>query len=475
MNFVSLAYFLFLPCVMLLAYLLPLRFRNAALLLASWGFYLCFGPKFGLFLLLSTLSTYGCGLLLERSRRRCWLALTLLLNFGMLLLLKYANFFLSLGAGLLGAQAPRLNLLLPVGISFYTFQAAGYLLDVWRWDKAPERDFIDYALFVSFFPQVASGPIGRSTQLLPQLKTPRPFSDENLKRGALRLLWGMAKKLLVADHLAVVVNTAFADVRACSEGQLAFAVFCLAFQIYFDFSAYTDIALGSARLLGVELMENFRCPYAARSLKEFWRRWHISLSTWFRDYLYFPLGGSRKGKARTCINLLIVFAVSGLWHGAALTFVVWGLLHGIFQALGILLRPLRERLYRLVPRDSLPMRVLSWLGTFLLVAAAWVFFKADSLADAVYALRGALLWLPHFALPALTALGLRRLTLAAAGLFLALGCAVDLVRERRDIGAWLCARDVPRYLVYFCLLAAMLLFGHYGSGFDPQDFVYFQF
>ena len=475
MNFLSLGYYLFLPALLLLYYRLPARWQNPLLLLASWGFYLCFGPVYGLFLLLSTLSTYGCALLLGRSRRRLWPLLTLLLNFGLLLLFKYSNFFLSLGGALLGRAVPRLELLLPVGISFYTFQATGYVIDVWRGERELERSLVDYALFVSFFPQLASGPIGRAGKLLPQLKQPRRFSDENFKRGFVRVLWGMGKKLLIADHLAVVVNTVFSDVHTCSEGQLAFATLCYTFQIYCDFSSYTDIALGSARLLGLELTENFRCPYAARSLKEFWRRWHISLSTWFRDYLYFPLGGSRRGRLRACLNLLIVFAVSGLWHGAALTFVVWGLLHGLLQVCGLLLRPLRERLYRLLPRESLPVKLVSWLGTFLLVSAAWVFFRADSAADALWVLRGAALWLPRFAVPAVGALGLSRKLLAVSGLCLLGLCAADLLGQKRDLLGWLARHDLIRYGFCAALIAAMLLFGAYGSAFDPQDFLYFQF
>ena len=480
MNFISLGYLLFLPATALLSCLLPRRARNPVLLLASWAFYVCFGPAYALFLLVSVLSTYFCALLTEKRRSPLWPALTLILNFGLLLLFKYGNFFLALGAGALrrigvAAAAPRLDLLLPVGISFYTFQAAGYIIDVWRGKVKAERSFIDYALFVSFFPHVASGPIARADRLLPQLKAERPFKYDNLKRGCLLIIWGAAKKLLIADHLATLVNGAFADVYACNGGQLAVAAVCFTFQIYCDFSSYTDIARGSARLLGLELDENFRCPYAARSLKDFWRRWHISLSTWFRDYLYIPLGGSRAGKARLCLNLLIVFAVSGLWHGAALTFVVWGLLHGILQVFGVLLRPLRERIYRVVPRESFVVKAVAWLGTFVLVTAAWVFFRADTVSDALYVLRSAALWLTRFSIPCISALGLSRKLMLVSGVSLAVLCAADLLGQKRGVAEWLCGRDVLRYAVYFVLIAAMLLYGAYGSAFDPQDFLYFKF
>ena len=480
MSFLSITYLLFLAVTALLWYLLPAGWKRPALLALSWGFYLLLGPACGAFLLLSTLSTYACGRLTERSRQRLWPVLTLLLNFGVLFLLKYTGFFLSLGARALrfagfAAEAPELRLLLPVGISFYTFQSAGYVIDVWRGTVPAEKNFVDYALFVSFFPQLSSGPIGRAGALLPQLKRPPRFSDADLKTGCLRILWGFVKKLLVADHLSVAVNAAFGAVYYWNGGQLAAAVLCLAFQIYCDFSAYTDIAIGSARILGLELTENFRSPYLATSVKDFWRRWHISLSTWFRDYLYIPLGGSRAGRARTVLNVLIVFAVSGLWHGAALTFVLCGLLHGLFQAAGMLLRPAREALYRRIPRESLPMRLLRILGTFLLVTGAWVFFRAGTVTEALHVLKECAVWLTHPYVPAVSPLGLERKGQLVSGVFLLLVCAVDVLREKRDVSAWLRGHDAARYAVYFVLIAAMLLYGYYGRAFDPQEFLYFKF
>jgi D-alanyl-lipoteichoic acid acyltransferase DltB (MBOAT superfamily) len=480
MNFISLSYLLFLPVVALLWYLVPGRAKRPVLLAASWAFYLCWAPVYGLFLLFSTLSTYICALLIAKKRTKLWPALTLILNLGMLLVFKYTGFFLSAGSGLLrlvgvSSALPRPELLLPVGISFYTFQAVGYVIDVWRGDVEPERNVVDYALFVSFFPQIASGPIGRAGRLLPQLTRPVGFIDENLKRGVLRIIWGMAKKLLIADHLAVIVNAAFGDVFAFSDGQLAVAAICYTFQIYCDFSSYTDIAVGSARLLGIELDENFRSPYLARSLRDFWRRWHISLSTWFRDYLYIPLGGSSVKTVRRCLNLLIVFAVSGLWHGAAFTFVVWGLVHGLLQVFGVVLKPLRERLYRVVLRESFIMKAVSLIGTFILVAAAWVFFRAESVSGALYVLGACGRWLTHLSLPDLTAFGLDRVTPVVVLVFWAALVASDILREKFDLSAFFCRRDVLRYALYFVLIAAALLYGYYGNAYDPQDFLYFKF
>ena len=428
MNFNSLSYFLFLPVMLALYYGLPARWKNPVLLGASYLFYMGWGPSHALLLLFCSLTTWGCGLLMEgrgAGRRRLWLLLTLLLNFGLLFVFKYFDFFSGLLSRLPGAgPLPRLNLLLPVGISFFTFQSVGYAIDVYRGTVPAERSFSDYALFVSFFPQLVAGPIDRAGSLLPQLKRARRFSDGNLKAGALRFLWGLMKKMILADQLAVVVDTAFGNLEAFNGGQLTFAALCFTFQIYCDFSAYSDIAVGSARMLGVELMENFRFPYGARSLRDFWRRWHISLSSWFKDYLYFPLGGSRVPAWRHCLNLLIVFTVSGLWHGAAVTFILWGALHGLCQAAGIALTPVRERLYRRFPRESLPVRAVSHAGTFLLVSVFWVFFRAQRVEDALYLLRAAAGFVLHPYVPMLSALGQSKPMLAVLLCYLLLLTAV---------------------------------------------------
>ena len=484
MNFNSLSYLLFLPAMLLLYFLLPRRVKNPVLLIASYGFYMGWGPAYALLLLFATLTTFFAALAMERElwgRRKLWLAAALVLNFGVLFVFKYFNFFAGLTAVALRAlglavPAVSVDLLLPVGISFFTFQVLGYAIDVCRRKIPAEHSFVDYALFVSFFPQLVAGPIDRAGSLLPQLKAVRSFSDENLKAGCLRLLWGLMKKMILADRLATIVNTVYADVASYSTGQLLLASVCFSFQIYCDFSAYSDIAVGSARMLGVRLMENFRFPYGAHSLKEFWRRWHISLSTWFQDYLYFPLGGNRVPKWRHCLNLLIVFTVSGLWHGAAVTFVLWGLLHGLGQVAGILLKPVREWVYRrVIPKESAVMRCLSLLATFALVTAAWVFFRAVTVADALHVLHAVAGYPLHFALPQVSTLGLSRKLLVVVAAFLVLLNVVDALREKHDLSAWFCRRDAARYAVYFFLIVSILLFGYYGTAYDVQDFVYFRF
>ena len=482
MNFNSFQYLIFLPVTLLLYFLLPRRLKNPLLLGASYVFYMCWNPAYALLMLLSTALTYVCGILMDRQwlgRRRLWLLSSLGLNLAVLFFFKYFNFFTASLNGLFGLlglelSAPTLNVLLPVGISFYTFQALGYTMDVYRRDVPAERNFIDYALFVSFFPQLVAGPIERTGNMLPQLKVAHPLRFANLRDGLLPILWGLMKKMLIADNLAVIVNKAYAAPGTFSGLELAFATVCFAFQIYCDFSAYSDIARGSAKLMGIELMQNFNCPYAAESIKDFWRRWHISLSTWFKDYLYFPLGGSRVSKGRHCLNVMIVFTVSGLWHGAAFTYVFWGLLHGLYQVAGILLAPLREGLYRHIRRDHPLLRVLKTLGTFALVCLAWVLFRADSLRDAGHILR-AILSLSGGLVFRLGNLGCSSRQLFVLALAVLLLYVVDFVQQKRSIAAAINRTVWLRYAVYLLLLLSIVFFGYYGPGYDPQDFVYFQF
>lgn len=485
MNFNSLSYLLFLAANVVLYYLMPPRWRNGLLLVSSYFFYMCWNPKYALLMLLSTGVTYACGLLVDRSvwgKRRLWLAASLVLNLGILFFFKYFNFVSSLVARSLAlaglsVAAPSLDVLLPVGISFYTFQALGYTIDVYRRDVPAERNFLDYALFVSFFPQLVAGPIERSGNILHQLKETHPFRLENLRDGLLPVLWGLMKKMVLADNLAVLVNTVYQAPGERTGAELALATAAFAFQIYCDFSAYSDIARGSAKMLGFDLMENFRCPYLATSIQDFWRRWHISLSTWFKDYLYFPLGGSRCSKGRHLLNLMIVFAVSGLWHGAALTFVAWGLLNGLYQVISQLLDPLRKKWYALLHlrQDHPAVKAVKAVCTFGLTCLAWVLFRADSLSDALTVFK-ALGRLPLTGLHGSVAnLGLSVPALVLLGVLCAALLALDWLITEKKLAARVNRTLVPRYAVYFVLLVMILLFGSYGEGYDPQDFVYFQF
>ncbi len=479
MNFNSLQYLLFLPITLILYFTLPPKIKNPLLLAASFFFYGCWEPAYTLLMLFSIIATYFCGRLMAREeavgRKKLWLVLCLVINLGILFFFKYFNFFTDTLGWMVGKSLPTLNVLLPVGISFYTFQALGYTIDVYRGDVPAERNFVDYALFVSFFPQLVAGPIERTGNIVPQLKVTHKFSFSNLQEGMLPILWGLFKKMVIADNLAIAVNTVYNAPNDKNGVQLLFATVCFAFQIYCDFSAYSDIARGSAKIMGIELMRNFDFPYGACSIKDFWRRWHISLSTWFKDYLYFPLGGSRVKKWRHLANLMIVFAVSGLWHGAAVTYLLWGVLHGGYQIIGILLTPLREKLYaKTLSKDHPLMTFLRWLGTFVLVNIAWVLFRANTLPDAWRVLK------MIFTIPQQSSFGLGDLGITTAMLIVMAAMVlilvlVDRCNRRSPLAPKINASPWLRYGVWLALVLIILIFGYYGDGFDPQDFVYFQF
>lgn len=484
MNFNSFAYLVFLPCAAALFWLAPQKLKNPLLLLLSYGFYMCWQPRFALLLLFATLLTYLAGRLIgvRPRKKRLWLALAFTLGLAALFFYKYYGFFSILLENMMGRiglrlAIPALDLLLPIGISFFTFQSLGYVMDVYRGKLEPEKNLLYYALFVAFFPQISAGPIGRAPQLLPQLRGTRHFCWDNVPEGLLLILWGMFKKVLVADQLAVLVNMAYGQPTTCSGWQLLLATFCFSIQIYCDFSGYSDIAVGSALLFGIRLMRNFDAPYLSTSVKEFWRRWHISLSSWFRDYLYFPLGGSRKGYWRTLLNIMIVFTVSGLWHGAAMTFVLWGALNGGFQVVSILTEKPRAamRHFLRLNEDGVLLHIFRILCTFTLISAAWIFFRADTFESGLFILKRILLTLGgrHLAAFSTAALGLPISRLSLLGICMPVLLCGDLYRDR--LKSHILSSIPLRTAVYFLLAAAVLLLGSYGSGYDPQEFVYFKF
>ena len=340
MLFNSFQYLIFLPVVILIYYVIPKKVSYLWLLVASYFFYMCWNAVYALLLLSSTLVTYFCGLLVERagskSQKKIVVAISLILNLGILFYFKYSNFL----TGLIMAAGQKMNIriiipqtdvLLPVGISFYTFQALGYTIDVYRNEIPAESNFFRYALFVSFFPQLVAGPIERSGNLLSQLRERKPFDYDNFREGILLILWGLFLKMVLADRIAIFVDKVYGRWNVFQGWYLIIATLLFGIQIYCDFYGYSTIAAGSAKMLGIRLMENFDAPYLSTSVGQFWRRWHISLTSWFKDYLYIPLGGSRKGKWRKNLNRMIVFLVSGLWHGANLTFLVWGGLTGFIR------------------------------------------------------------------------------------------------------------------------------------------------
>lgn len=477
MNFLTSTYLILFTLTVLGTYLLPRRCQNGLLLAANYIFYLWANPILGLLLAAATLVGYGCARAMERvQRRRLCLTLGLLCLFGALFVFKYLDFFCQTFLDLTGLGGSfRSGLVLPIGISFYSFSLAGYLFDVYRHKITPERNLLDFAVFASLFPSILCGPINRARELLPQLKTARRFEAEAVQGGLWRFLCGAAKKLVAASLLGDLIDPVWADPAAFGSGAWIIAAAAYSLYIYLDFSAYSDMAIGSAQVLGLRLMENFTAPYLSRSVKSFWKKWHISLTSWFREYLYFPLGGSRKGKARTRINVLIVFTVSGLWHGAGYTFLLWGLLNGVYQVLEDVTQDARFRLHRRlrIREDNRGLALVQGLLAFALVTIAWVFFRAPSLDQALFALARMALVFRDGVGPLGGLLARRGLLLLGVSLGLCLWEDVRITRSKSRTPfagkPWRCWLSLAG-LAFF-----LLLFGRYGPGFDAQDFVYFKF
>lgn len=484
MLFNSWSFLAFFPIVVGGHWLLPAQARWAWLLAASCVFYAAFVPAYLLILFAVIGIDYAAGLLIAGSAgtaRRRWLGLSVVANLALLGTFKYFDFFAA-NARALGEligwnlPIPILQLLLPIGLSFHVFQSLSYTIEVYRGNQAAERHLGIYALYVMFWPQLVAGPIERPQNLLPQFHALPGFDRALATSGLRRMLWGFFKKCVVADRLALLVDPVFTTPAAYPGPVLALAALAFTFQIYCDFSGYSDIAVGSARAMGVRLMDNFRHPYAAHSVQDFWSRWHISLSTWFRDYVYIPLGGSRVGQARWSTNLMIVFLVSGLWHGANWTYVAWGALHGGLMVVSIWTAGLREGLAAIARWDRWPAPVrTAWqLGlTFTLVTFAWIFFRAASLTQAAALLASLPLgWEPGLVAQALAGLPrISRTDLVLDALFVATLLGVE-AWQRRGGGAAL--DRWPRGLrlaAYQAVAVVLLLFGVY----DSHAFIYFQF
>jgi D-alanyl-lipoteichoic acid acyltransferase DltB (MBOAT superfamily) len=404
MLFNSLSFLIFLPLVFAIYWLLSkgekLVFQNLWLLAASYVFYGWWDYRFLALIFASTVVDYWVGLRIARSKekkdRKGWLWLSIAFNLGLLGFFKYYNFFVESWVEAFASIGFQLDpwtiqIILPVGISFYTFQTMSYSLDIYRCKLQPTKDFIGFAAFVSFFPQLVAGPIERASNLLPQILQPRHFSYPQAVQGARLMLWGFFKKIVIADALAPAVNEIFANYADYSSWVLLLGAFYFTLQIYCDFSGYSDIAIGTAKLFGINLMTNFRFPYFSRSIGEFWRRWHISLSTWFRDYVYIPLGGSRVTRQSAIRNVFIVFLVSGLWHGANWTFVFWGLLHALLFIPSFVIGTNRQ-IYSTwqggSPSKANMLDLLRILGLFSIIVLSWVFFRAVSIQEAFNYLGG---------------------------------------------------------------------------------------
>ncbi|HKJ00631.1 MAG TPA: MBOAT family O-acyltransferase [bacterium] len=490
MLFTSFSFLALLPLAVVLHALLPVRYRWAWLLLASYLFYAAWVPVNAVYLGAVTLLVFGCGWgmgLPDRPRlRRVLLVVGLVAVLGLLVTFKFYDFLAGelerFSVAALGLQPgltlPRLGLRNPAGLSFYAFSAVSYLVDVYAGRLPTERHAGKLALYVAFFPKIFAGPIERATSFLPQLRTGLRVEPERFVAGLQLIVWGLFKKVVIADNLAPMVDRSFHLAAYISPVELVLGAYFFAFQIYCDFSGYTDIAIGVSRLFGIELMENFRRPYLSRSTAEFWgNRWHISLAHWFRDYLYIPLGGSRAGQVRRYANVMLVFAVSGLWHaglgyGVGWTFLVWGALNGFYQWVGLATAPLWRRLGGLMPRvqASPVLAVLRVLLTFHLVLVAWVFFRADSVSQALLVLRRIATGLGH--MPAMITRYPFTVAHLQAVCLIALLMAVEVLDERRPLWERLAAMPVAvRWAAYYAVLAALLILGRW----QAREFIYMQF
>ena len=475
MRFNSVHFLIFFPIVVLGYFVVPKKIKNLWLLIASYYFYMSWKPVYALLIFFSTLSTYLRGLAIDKSKSKAGakavLAVNIIINIAILFYFKYFNFFIEIITSLVpGLQLQQNNnLLAVVGISFYTFQSLGYSIDVYRKKVPAEKNFLTYALFVSFFPQLVAGPIERSENLLPQLKKTYKFDYNRVTDGLVLMAWGFFKKMVIADGCGKIVDIVFDNISSYGGLRFMIAAVLFAFQIYGDFSGYSDIAIGAANVIGIKLMKNFDHPYFAQNPVDFWRRWHISLSGWFMDYVYIPLGGSRKGKLRTAFNLMVTFLVSGLWHGANLTYVVWGGINGLYNII-----------YRFMPK---PKNKIKWLeplkilGTFLLVDFSWIFFRAANLSDAVYIVKNL-----GGVIPGLLTKGALTARLESVSFFsnngVSLVCcllfmlAVEMWENKSSIVEKINNAKWPvRWAFYYAVALLILFFGNFGK----SRFIYFQF
>ena len=476
MIFNSFEFLFFLPVIFVLYWFAVKnqpRQQNILLLLASYYFYANWDYRFLFLLIFSTVLDYFCGLKMQENQgkasKRFWFWLCVSINLGFLGVFKYYNFFTASFVEMLSgigvhANISTLNVILPVGISFYTFHGLSYVIDIYKERIKPEKNFVDYAVFVSFFPLLVAGPIERATHLLPQIQSKRIFNYQSAVDGLRQILWGLFMKVVVADNCAVVVNHVFDNPESQNSGSLAIGAIFFAFQIYGDFSGYSNIALGTARLFGIELLRNFSYPYFSRDIAEFWRRWHISLSTWFRDYLYIPLGGSKGGIWMQVRNTLIILIVSGFWHGANWTFIIWGTLNALY-ILPLVVFNLNRKNTNIVAENSiLPSvkEIIQIVFTFAITTLAWIFFRAESVTEAIFYI-GKMLNYSNFGMPKVD---------LKPFLFILILVGVEWFQRKKPHGLEISAIQnwTTRWIIYFLVFLIILFFGA-----SSDSFIYFQF
>ncbi len=484
MLFDSLQFFLFFIVLTSLYFIVPYRQRWLLLLAGSCYFYMAFVPVYILVLGFTIAVDYCAGIYIENAtgkRRKRLLLLSLVANIGVLAFFKYYNFLNQNLALLLHGigwhnPLPYLSVLLPIGLSFHTFQAMSYTIEVYRGRQKAERHFGIYSLYVMFYPQLVAGPIERPQNLLHQFREKHDFDYNRVTSGLRLMAWGLLKKIVIADRLAIAVDTVYNNPHGHSGLHFIIATLFFSYQIYCDFSGYTDMAIGAARVMGFKLMENFNRPYQAEGIHGFWKRWHISLSSWFRDYLYIPLGGNRVAVPRWYLNLFIVFLISGLWHGANWTFVIWGALHGLYLVIALMTRPFREKTAQWLHLGD--NRLLRVAATFTLVSFAWIFFRAANIHTAFYIVTHLFTGLPdimhqglHFQ-PRLSELGLSQADLYLSAMLIVFLELVQYIQSKADMARVFIQKPVyVRWIVYGCYILFLLWFGM----FDNRQFIYFQF
>lgn len=495
MQFTSLNFLIFFLIISTIYFIIPHKFRWFWLLICSYLFYMSDNPKYVIFIVLSTIITYLSGLLIENANKirdekksiqikKILVFASISSNLGILFLFKYFNFFNASLARVLNIfsvsiHMPSFKYLLPLGISFYTLQALSYIIDVYRKDIVAEKNLGKLAVFVSFFPQVVAGPIEKSKNMLHQFDEKHTFDYDRVKNGLLLMLWGVFVKIVISDRLAILVNTVYSDPSKYKGFIIVIATVFFTFQIYLDFMSYSDIARGAAEVLGFKITNNFKQPYLSKSIKEFWSRWHISLTSWFKDYLYFPLGGNRKGKSKTYFNIMIVFLVSGLWHGATFNFIVWGGLHGFYQIAAYLLKPFKVWVIETfkIKTKVFSFKFLQVLITFILVNFAWIFFKADSFFSAITVIKNSLYFNPWvFSNGSIFKLGLdiKDFLISIIGIILVI--MVDLMHRKISLRIQLSKQNILfRWATYIVAVLVVLILGMYGPGYSMQQFIYSQF
>ena len=480
MLFNSFSYAVFVPIIFIIYWFMPHRFRWVLLLAASYYFYMSWNPKYIILILATTFISYITGIVIEQTenklQKKVYLVLSVIFCMGILFIFKYFNFFIENLSSVLDIFTIKmhpitLKLLLPVGISFYTFQTMSYVIDVYRGDVQAEKHFGYYAAFISFFPQLVAGPIERTSNLLPQIKREQKFSEQKAFDGLKLMLWGYYKKLVVADTLAPYVDKVYNQLELYQGFSLMIVVFFFSLQIYCDFSGYSDIAIGTARLFGIDLIKNFDAPYFSKSVKEFWRRWHISLSTWFRDYIYISLGGNKCSRIKRYFNLMITFLISGLWHGANWTFLYWGGVHGVAQIIEDICNPILKkiRLYKVG-------KFVTWILVFFFCNMAWVLFRAPTLIDAIYVYKNILIDIDtplRYLKNGFNDIGISVVRLIHLVTLIIILIVVDGINLRNNIVVKVNSQKViVQWCVYLMLGLLVVFFSQKGVA---AEFVYFQF